>query len=152
MSVELITRRSMPDAWQEFEEYPRDWCPQWIEERDMTRSFAQDGRQVERLRRTRVVAYLTHDQELAVKPFDVGPPTGEQASHIQCVGVTELSQIFELLDLAKRIDQKHADREKWVKPLRTAAFLEGLAQADDERIKQLTKQSTIGPAGMIQRS
>lgn len=118
----------------------------------MTRSFAQDGRQVERLRRTRVVAYLTHDQELAVKPFDVGPPTGEQASHIQCVGVTELSQIFELLDLAKRIDQKHADREKWVKPLRTAAFLEGLAQADDERIKQLTKQSTIGPAGMIQRS
>lgn len=147
--VEILTRRAMPDF---FEELPRGFKPLCVEERDMPRVIAgEDGRVRMKHRRTRVVVYLTPDQEPAAKPYDMGPANGRGGLSIPCSEVTEVAQVWEIFDWWTRVEEERAEREKWVKPQRTKAFLEGIADEADDRTKRALGLSTFGPGGKLQR-
>jgi len=118
----------------------------------MTRLLeCEDGLVHQRSRRTRVLTCLTPDQQLTVLPYDMGPATGDEALSMPCAGAVEMAQVWELFEWYSENLAARKAREAEVEPLRTSAFLEGLAQEQDELNKRVVGASTVGPYHRVER-
>jgi hypothetical protein len=147
--AELMMRRAMPD----FEsELPRGFKPLYIEQGDMDRVVEKDGQPRTEKRYTRTIVYLDADQNPRVMPYDLGPARGRGGVTMPCAQVTEMAQVWELLDWHDRKDAELAARQEAVRPERTEAFLKSLQAISEERERQNVAQFTIGYGGKKQRS
>ena len=147
--MEIISRRALPPEWAEL---PRSFRPWSIHECDMPRLLeGDDGRIHQRQRRTRVLACLTPDQQLTVVPYDMGPATGDEAISMPCAGAVEIAEVWELFEWYGIGLAKRKARAVEAEPERTAAFLEALAQEQDELEKRVVGASTVGPYHRVER-
>jgi hypothetical protein len=147
--TEIITRRALPEEWADL---APGFRPYLVEETDMDRLMQDaDGSLHQRRRRTRVLVVITPDGKPEPRVYDLGPATGEMGTSFPCAGAVEMAQIWDMLEWSKEIMQERREREAVTKPIRTAAFLKRLEEAQHENDMQLNATSTFGPGFRKQR-
>lgn len=150
MTVELLLERT-PGLEAELR---RDFRPLEIVEGNFAYNVlnSETGRVTLQWRRQRQITYVKSDQNTTAKVVtDLGPATYDGQFVMPCSDEVEMAQAIELIEWGKREAAQRREREAWVKPLRTAAWLKALQESNEEAQRRATGASTFGPSHKVQR-
>lgn len=128
------------------EDLKRDFRPLLVMEGNFTyRVVGPDLRVRIVHRRQRKIRFVSLDQNHVCEVVeDLGPATQDDPWIQPCDQEVDWAQSQELIDWSLRKRKERAEREAWVRPLRTAAFLQGIAESNDEAVKRAVGASTFG--------
>lgn len=128
------------------EELGRDFRPLRIMEGNFTYRVCGPDMRIRIVhRRQRKIQFVSLDQNRACEVVDdLGVATSDDPFVMPCDEEVEMAQALELFEWAKRKASERKAREAWVKPLRTAAFIQAVAESNDEAVKQAVGASTFG--------
>lgn len=135
------------------EDLKRDFRPLVVMEGNfLYRAVGEDMRVRLIHRRQRKIRFVSLDQDRVCEVVeDLGPATQDDPWIQPCDGEVEWGESQELIAWSLRKRAERAEREAWVKPLRTAAFIQAISDSTDEAVKRAVGSSTFGEHVRIQR-
>ena len=135
------------------EDLKRDFRPLEVREGNFTyRVVGPDMRVRIVHRRQRKVLFVALDQNSTCETVqDLGPATQADPWCMPCDEGVERAQALELFDWALRKRAELAERRALVKPLRDKAFLQGIAEVNEEIAMAMNGTSSFGPYARVQR-